>query len=92
MVLLIAGLAVLVITVAVFWALLTLTLIEVGVFYMHIGRVFFVTAKNTLSDASRCLNLAKEHVDLIAQVLGVTDSPITGADGNKEFLISARRA
>jgi 23S rRNA (cytidine1920-2'-O)/16S rRNA (cytidine1409-2'-O)-methyltransferase len=24
-------------------------------------------------------------------VLGVTDSPITGADGNKEFLISARR-
>jgi 23S rRNA (cytidine1920-2'-O)/16S rRNA (cytidine1409-2'-O)-methyltransferase len=25
-------------------------------------------------------------------VLGVTDSPITGADGNKEFLISARHA
>jgi len=25
-------------------------------------------------------------------VLGVTDSPITGAEGNKEFLISARRA
>ena len=25
-------------------------------------------------------------------VLGVTDSPITGADGNREFLISARRA
>ncbi len=25
-------------------------------------------------------------------VLGVTDSPISGADGNKEFLISARRA
>ena len=23
-------------------------------------------------------------------VLGVTDSPITGADGNKEFLIAAR--
>jgi cytochrome c oxidase subunit IV len=30
--------------IAVFWALLTLTLIEVGVFYMHIGRVYFVTA------------------------------------------------
>src|SRR5438552_4261598 len=29
---------------AVFWALLTLTLVEVGVFYMHIGRVFFITA------------------------------------------------
>ena len=26
------------------------------------------------------------------KVLGVTESPITGADGNKEFLISARRA
>jgi 23S rRNA (cytidine1920-2'-O)/16S rRNA (cytidine1409-2'-O)-methyltransferase len=25
-------------------------------------------------------------------VLGVTDSPITGADGNREFLVSARRA
>ena len=25
------------------------------------------------------------------QVLGVTDSPITGADGNREFLIGARR-
>ncbi len=25
-------------------------------------------------------------------VLGVIESPITGADGNKEFLISARRA
>jgi 23S rRNA (cytidine1920-2'-O)/16S rRNA (cytidine1409-2'-O)-methyltransferase len=24
-------------------------------------------------------------------VLGVTDSPITGADGNREFLIAARR-
>jgi len=30
--------------IAVFWALLTLTLIEVGVFYMHISRVYFVTA------------------------------------------------
>ena len=25
-------------------------------------------------------------------VLGVTDSPIAGADGNREFLIAARRA
>ena len=30
--------------IAVFWALLVLTLIEVGVFYMHIGRVFFIIA------------------------------------------------
>jgi cytochrome c oxidase subunit 4 len=30
--------------IAVFWSLLALTLIEVGVFYMHIGRVYFVTA------------------------------------------------
>ena len=30
--------------IAVFWALLALTLIEVGVFYTHIGRVFFIIA------------------------------------------------
>jgi len=29
---------------AVFWSLLVLTLIEVGVFYLHIARVFFITA------------------------------------------------
>ena len=45
--------------------------------------------------------LHKEVVDTISAwlttqegwtALGVIDSPITGADGNREFLISARRA
>jgi 23S rRNA (cytidine1920-2'-O)/16S rRNA (cytidine1409-2'-O)-methyltransferase len=49
----------------------------------------------------RELELHREVVDTITAwlgeqsgwtVLGVTDSPITGAEGNKEFLISARRA
>ena len=29
---------------AVFWTLLTFTLIEVGIFYLHIARVFYITA------------------------------------------------
>lgn len=29
---------------AIFWVLLVLTLVEVGVYYLHIGRVFMVTA------------------------------------------------
>jgi 23S rRNA (cytidine1920-2'-O)/16S rRNA (cytidine1409-2'-O)-methyltransferase len=45
--------------------------------------------------------LHREVVDTISawltaqpgwNVLGVIESPITGADGNKEFLVSARRA
>ena len=28
----------------VFWALLVLTLIEVGIFYLHLGRIYFITA------------------------------------------------
>jgi len=49
----------------------------------------------------RELELHREVVDTITAwlgglagwtVLGVIDSPITGTDGNKEFLISARRA
>ena len=30
--------------IAVFWSLLTLTLLEVAVYYLHVPRVFFVTA------------------------------------------------
>src|SRR5882762_9295820 len=29
---------------AVFWSLLALTLLEVGIFYLHMARVYFVTA------------------------------------------------
>ena len=29
---------------AVFWSLLVLTLVEVGVFYLHIGRIYFIVA------------------------------------------------
>lgn len=28
----------------VFWTLLVLTLVEVGIFYLHLGRIYFVTA------------------------------------------------